>query len=96
MVHPTGRQSSHPGDRPENKKKKGESVEKTYELYQKGLSMGEISKQRNLARSTIAVHLEQLIQNGYDIDIDRFVDPLSGWRLRGFSLSWGNGRLLLS
>ncbi len=74
-VSSTGRQTRPTGGKLENKEKKGESVEKTYELYQKGLSMGEISKQRNLARSTIAVHLEQLIQNGYDIDIDRFVDP---------------------
>ena len=75
-VSPAGRKSEHPEDRPENKKKKGESLGKTYELYQKGLSLEDISKQRNLARSTVAVHLEQLIQNGYDIDIDRFVGPL--------------------
>jgi len=53
-----------------------ETVEKTYELYKKGFSIGHIAKQRNLTQSTIAGHLERLIQNGYDIDIDRFIDRL--------------------
>jgi ATP-dependent DNA helicase RecQ len=75
-----GGQSVQRGERPGDRKK-GESLEKTFALYQKGLSLGEIAKQRNLARSTIAVHLEHLIRTGYDIDIDRFVKPLKRMEL---------------
>ncbi len=75
-ISASGIQPAHSENRPSDKKKKGETVEKTYELYREGLSLEDISKQRNLAPSTIAVHLERLIQNGYDIDIRRFVDTL--------------------
>jgi ATP-dependent DNA helicase RecQ len=75
-ISASGLQPAHSENRPSDKKKKGETVEKTYELYREGLSLEDISKQRNLAPSTIAVHLERLIQNGYDIDIRRFVDTL--------------------
>ncbi len=57
-----------------HKKKKGRTVEETYELYKKGLSLENIAKLRNLALTTIAGHLEWLIQKGRDIDIERFVD----------------------
>ncbi len=58
------------------KKKKGETVEKTYEFYAKGLSIEEIARERNLSPATIAGHIEKLIMNGFDIDIDRLVDKL--------------------
>jgi len=35
-----------------------------------------MAKLRNLSSTTIVLHLEKLIQNGCNIDIDRFVDPL--------------------
>ncbi|MCK4803556.1 MAG: helix-turn-helix domain-containing protein, partial [Spirochaetes bacterium] len=57
------------------KRVKGETIQKTQELFEKGLSMGQIAKVRNLAKSTIAGHLEQLIRDGKDIDINRLVDP---------------------
>jgi ATP-dependent DNA helicase RecQ len=53
-----------------------ETVEKTYELYKKGFSLQEMSKQRGLAASTITSHLEKLIHGGYHVDICRFVDRL--------------------
>ena len=56
------------------KKKKGETIEKTYELYANGLSLDDIASLRNLSSSTIAGHLERLIQDGRDIDMDRFID----------------------
>ena len=52
-----------------------ETLEKTYELFNKGLSIKEIAKERNLAVSTITGHLENLIRDGRDIEIDRLVDP---------------------
>ncbi len=61
---------------PSHKKKKGETVEKTYELYTKGYSIKDMAKLRNLSSTTIVLHLEKLIRNGCDIAVDRFVDPL--------------------
>ena len=43
--------------------------------FQKGLSLEQIAGQRNLAPSTIASHIEKLIQAGRDIDIDRLIAP---------------------
>jgi len=60
---------------PSQKKTKGETVEKTYELFREGLSLEGIAETRNLSISTITGHLEQLIRDGRDIDIDRIVDP---------------------
>ncbi|NOY39796.1 MAG: DNA helicase RecQ [Nitrospirae bacterium] len=60
---------------PLQKKTKGETVEKTYELFSEGLSVEVIAERRNLSISTITGHLEQLIRDGRDIDIDRIVDP---------------------
>lgn len=58
-----------------DKKPKGETFEKTYELFKKGLSIKEIAKARNLAESTITSHIEQVIMEGKDINIDRLVNP---------------------
>ncbi len=57
------------------KKAKGETFEKTYELIKKGLSIEETAKTRNLSISTITAHLERLISNSRDIEIDRLVAP---------------------
>ena len=54
---------------------KGSTIDKTYELFRDGLSPGEIANTRNLAASTITGHLEKLIIDGRDIDIDRLIGP---------------------
>jgi len=54
---------------------KGGTIEKTYEFFKEGLSIKEIAKERNLATSTITGHLENLIRDGRDIEIDRLIDP---------------------
>lgn len=52
------------------------TVEETYRLFQTGLlSLEQIAGQRGLASSTIASHIEKLIQAGRDIDIDRLIAP---------------------
>ncbi|KHE93244.1 MAG: DNA helicase RecQ [Candidatus Scalindua brodae] len=56
-------------------KPKGGTIEKTYELFREGLSIKEIAKARNLAASTITGHLESLIKDGRDIEIDLLIDP---------------------
>jgi len=62
-------------DNPSKRKTRGESVVKTYELFSEGLSLEEVARRRNLSISTITGHLEQLIRDGRDIDMDRLVDP---------------------
>ncbi|MEF9426638.1 MAG: helix-turn-helix domain-containing protein [Candidatus Mariimomonas ferrooxydans] len=57
------------------KKAKGETFEKTYKLIKKGFLIKEIAKTRNLSISTITGHLERLIRDGRDIDIDCLVNP---------------------
>jgi len=56
-------------------KTKGGTTEKTFELFKKGLSIKEIAKERSLATSTITSHLEILIRDDRDIEIDRLVSP---------------------
>ncbi|MEK6598908.1 MAG: DNA helicase RecQ, partial [Deltaproteobacteria bacterium] len=51
------------------------TVEETYRLFQKGLSLEQIAAQRSLAPSTIAIHIEKLIRADRDIDIDRLIAP---------------------
>ncbi len=57
-------------------KKPGQSIENTYLLFQQGLSIDDIAKQRSLAASTIIGHLEILIRDARDIDPDRLIDPV--------------------
>ncbi|MEK6576908.1 MAG: RecQ family ATP-dependent DNA helicase, partial [Nitrospirota bacterium] len=83
-------------DRPEasrpREKNRGETVEETYQLFKKGLSLEEISKHRNLAISTIAGHIEKLLQEGRDIDIDSLIDPAKRRKIEELfiaSRQWG-------
>lgn len=69
------------------KRKKGETLEETYAFFKKGMSLEDISKLRNLAPSTIASHLEGLIRDGMEIDIDRLVDPAKQHKIREQFLS---------
>ncbi len=55
--------------------KRGESAEETYEFFKRGMSLEDISKLRRLSLSTISSHLEYLIREGRQMDIDRLVDP---------------------
>jgi ATP-dependent DNA helicase RecQ len=45
----------------------------TLQLHQQGLSIGEIAYQRQLRPSTIASHLERLIQNGETVNLEKLV-----------------------
>ncbi len=74
-------------------KKKGETVEETYQFFKGGMSLEDISKIRNLSPSTIASHLERLIREGREIDIDRLVDPAKRKRVEELFLSLGQWSL---
>jgi ATP-dependent DNA helicase RecQ len=69
------------------KKKKGETVEETYEFFKGGMSLEDIAKLRSLTPSTIASHMESLILDGRDIDMDRLVDPKRRPKIEEFFLS---------
>jgi ATP-dependent DNA helicase RecQ len=58
-----------------HQKTKGGTTEKTYELFKEGLSIKEIAKSRNLATSTITGHIESLLKDGRNIEINRLIDP---------------------
>ncbi|MAQ42461.1 DNA helicase RecQ [Mesonia oceanica] len=55
------------------KRKKANTHLTTYELYQQGLSVEEISKKRELAVTTIYSHIAKLYMDGKDINIHDFV-----------------------
>jgi len=57
-------------------KNPSQTIEETYALFKKGLSLEDVAGLRSLAPSTIAGHLERLIREGRDIDIDRLIDPV--------------------
>ena len=56
-----------------NTKKESSTYKTTLELYKNGLSVQEISEQRNLGVSTIVSHLAKLYLDGADIDVSQFV-----------------------
>ncbi|MDO8447145.1 MAG: helix-turn-helix domain-containing protein [Deltaproteobacteria bacterium] len=85
-------------DRPRTTEKKtGETVEETYRLLTKGMSMEEIARERNLSQSTISGHIEKLIKNGRDIEIDRIIEPAKRRRIEELFMTtkqWGLGAVV--
>jgi ATP-dependent DNA helicase RecQ len=69
------------------KRKKGETIEETYELFKGGMSLDDIAKLRGLTPSTIASHLERLVMDGRDIDMDRIVDSAKRLKIEECFLS---------
>lgn len=61
------------GKKNSTKKKKGSTFKDTLKLYQEGLSITEIAKERSLNPMTIYSHLAQLYEEGNTIDIMRFI-----------------------
>jgi len=75
------------------KKKKGATVDETYELFKRGMSLEDIAKFRKLSPSTISSHFEQLIRHGNDIDMDRLVSPVKRKNIEKLFLSLGQWSL---
>tara|TARA_R110002051_G_scaffold250747_3_gene310107 strand:- start:568 stop:2691 length:2124 start_codon:yes stop_codon:yes gene_type:complete len=59
----------------EKNSKKANTHKVTYELYQQGLSIDEISEKRNLKSTTIFSHIAKLYSEGKPINIYDFVSP---------------------
>jgi len=47
----------------------------TLDLYRRGFSLEEIAAERNLAPGTVASHLVQLYDKGYEVDLEALVSP---------------------
>ena len=63
----------------QNKKKKGDSYVETFSLLSKGMSVAEISDERNLKETTIYSHIAHLFSVGKLKDVSRFV-PFSEFK----------------
>ncbi|HEX9957862.1 MAG TPA: helix-turn-helix domain-containing protein, partial [Fibrella sp.] len=59
----------------ETAKPKGTTQQMTLELYQQGMTIEQIAQARELGPSSIANHLIQLSQGGYDVDLERLIAP---------------------
>ncbi|CAN5312176.1 DNA helicase RecQ [soil metagenome] len=57
-----------------SKAPKGQTYIDTFELYQKGKSVEEIALARTLHTNTIFSHLAYLAENGYEIDLMKFIN----------------------
>ena len=55
--------------------REGSTYETTRQLWEQGLTVEEIAKERNLEMSTIAGHFERLIESGVDIDLRPMLPP---------------------
>jgi len=73
------------------KKPKGMTYVETLNLFRQGLSLPEIAQKREMALSTIAMHIARLYERGEEMDIHQFLYPddlvlaRQGWRASGYS-----------
>jgi len=49
------------------------TTQQTFALYEKGLAIEKIAQQRNLSPTTIYGHLSKLFEEGYSIDLNKYV-----------------------
>ncbi len=59
------------------KKKKGQTIEETRKMAQRGFSMEAIAELRGLSEGTISLHIESLLEEGRGkgLEVDRLVEP---------------------
>ena len=60
---------------PKSKLSKASTQRETLEMYENGLDIDDIARDRNLKPATVWTHLVQLIEAGYAINCDRLVAP---------------------
>ena len=66
------KQESNP---PKSKLSKASTQRETLAMYENGLDINEIARDRGLKPATVWTHLVQLVESGYAINIDRIVPP---------------------
>ena len=54
-------------------KTRGTTQELTFVYYSKGMPVAQIARERNIKEQTIYSHLAELYEQGYDIDISKFI-----------------------
>jgi ATP-dependent DNA helicase RecQ len=57
------------------KKPKGETLRETLALTKEGLNVEQICSRRNLSPATITQHIEKLVGQGEQLDVDQFINP---------------------
>ncbi len=70
-----------------------DTQKETLRLYREGLDLSGISARRGLKSSTIAAHLEELLNMGADVDLLRFVDAENVPLIRAKLAAVGSGSL---
>ncbi|MBN2443722.1 MAG: helix-turn-helix domain-containing protein, partial [Spirochaetales bacterium] len=75
------------------KSKTIKTMDVSFDLFSQGLAPDEIARKRGLALATIAVHLEQCILKGYEIDINRLVTPEKLKIVGDFLMNYGVRKL---
>jgi len=71
----------------------GRTLEVTWDLVKQGLSHVEIARRRALKVSTVFGHLEALVSEGRDLDVDRYVSPAKRQLLEKLFARFGTERL---
>ena len=69
------------------------TIQETLRLFQRGFSVEHIAKQRKLVASTIYGHLEQAIQAGEPVDINRLLTPAQQTQIAAAFTQTGFGNL---
>jgi ATP-dependent DNA helicase RecQ len=75
------------------KRSKGDSAEITRQLVLENLSIKEIAEKRELTESTIASHIGELLSQGEDIDLDRYIEPERQEEIKNKFLDLHTGKL---
>jgi ATP-dependent DNA helicase RecQ len=78
---------------PNKPKPLNSTTQETLRLFQRGISVEHIAKQRKLATSTIYGHLEQAIQVGEPVDINRLMTAEQQTRIASAFAQTGFGNL---
>lgn len=73
--------------------KSATTIDETYQLFVRGLSIKEISLRRSLKEATIEEHLVRCIADGRKVDVSRHVTPTDFARIEEALALHGNARL---
>ncbi len=103
LIRASGRSVSFPEDSqaPKEAEKKEtvrpvtrhQSMEETVALYQEGHSLEEIAARRQLARSTIFIHLVEALQQGFSLDLAPLISPEKQLQIKQVIEEVGGSRL---